>query len=120
MGGDGWGIGRMLINYELNELYGFDGLNLATSLRILRIIGFKGFFYLLGLLLGFAAGVPNIHYLYNIPVNPIYKLVQPFHDNASILNWRIGKQRLFGAQIWIARKQSFCAIDFFEEFRAAF
>lgn len=61
MGGDGWGIGRMLINYELNELYGFDGLNLATSLRILRIIGFKGFFYLLGLLLGFAAGIIFSH-----------------------------------------------------------
>ena len=68
----------------------------------------------------FAAGIPEVHNLYYIPVNPVNKFVQSVHNDTSILNWRICKKRLYRPQIWISRKKSFRTIGFFEEFRAAF
>ena len=83
-------------------------------------LGIQGFNCLLGLFLGFAAGVPEIHNLYYILVNPVDNLVQSVHDNTSVWNWCVCKKRLYRSKIRVSRKKSFRTIGFFEEFRAVF
>ncbi len=67
-----------------------------------------------------STAVPEVDDFNYIVINPINKLIQVLHNNASILHWSISKKRLNRAKVWIVAQKLHYAMDFIPKIHSFF